>query len=502
MTTVLQYEDPLISLVKDPELNRSKEKSNELLTIINSFQSKDQHRIKKKCILGFQVLRDLERLQLRTKNWEFLSLDFSIESILNDDRISDAKSKFNREIAKKVLSNCVEMHELINEMTDEIEDINRFIKSMNTFEYISDPGTILTQLTLRTINLKNKLSDELTILYSKLKLINIGIDLERLLENCDFEKFNETTIENYRDFINQLLRQLNDAIKLNDSIEILECIEIVNDVEQMFESISLDNRYLKETEEPLHHESDIETFDISLESSSDETPKLFERRRRLSLSSVSTSTSMLQKTTLQDELPHLMSAFDMAKNVEEEVRELRTPKTKQSVSPQSSSFMERSNKPQHAQQQQQQQQKSQHKQKTVYFGPSLPPSQQQHAIPQQETFIPTLPNSYMFDNNSSILGRFGIKPQVIHLDTILKTPTSLSPLSSPPTSSSQLFLKPALDISQQQEKNSTSAIIGINSVWNHRKNNTLTETNLNRFNNNDIALSLKQLRVNEEDEVD
>lgn len=387
MTSILAYQDPLINLVKDPELNRSKEKTNRLLALINGFQSGDYTKIKKKCILGFQVLRDLEKLELRTKNWEFMSLDFSIESILNDDRISETKSKFNREIAKKVLSNCIEMHRSINSLTYEINTINSFIQTMSTLQYISDAGTILTQLSLRTLELKNKLLDNLTILYSKLKLINIGIDLETLLENCNFEKFDKSTIQSYREFVNQLLRQLKDAIKENDSIEIMECIDIVNDVEQMFEAISVDeSKFIKE--EPY-------------------------RERELSISS--TSTNSLQKTTLQDEMPNLLAAFDTLKNVEEEIREIRHPKsTSSSMSStgfdlSSSGIMANSSMSSSSSST-----STAMASKPVHFGPLLP-SVIHNQPPQEEILAPVLSHSYIFDN--SLLNKLGIRPQVISVET-------------------------------------------------------------------------------------
>ncbi|ODV97731.1 hypothetical protein PACTADRAFT_236 [Pachysolen tannophilus NRRL Y-2460] len=342
-TTLQPYIDPIISLVKDPDLNRDKAKSNQLLDIINGFAPDDRD-VKKNCILGFQVLRDLEKLEMRTlQHWEFKSLHYSITLT---DRI-------NKDLIKKILNNCVETNEFLANISEEINELNGFLKKLDIFQYLSDAGTLLTALTLRIIDLKNKINDFISVNYAKARLINIGIDLEELVisnnkenggnGNSNHTLLNESTINSYKSFIGQLLKQLNNSIESNDNIGIMECIQIINDVEQMFHSMSSaaiegnkdSNLAITQNETQINKEEENQEDQEDQEDDDDEevhpyTPghlhapvghSAAKLKRRSSLSSIS-SVNSLTKTTLKEEMPNLLSAFQNAAKVETELRDI------------------------------------------------------------------------------------------------------------------------------------------------------------------------------------
>ncbi|GMF02691.1 unnamed protein product [Ambrosiozyma monospora] len=233
---------------------------------------------------------------------------------------------------------------------------------MSPLQRISDPGTILTELSLRVIKLKNTLSDEISIHYSKARLVTIGIALEKLIDDEDRTSaadpdddgvITEETVNNYKNFINNLLLQLNDCVSNGDTIGAMECISIVNDVEKMFESMRIQKLQAQQQKrimasEPLEKVSSYpgltrsetplsSSFDDTLYSGADEfdeydenaemnkslsTIKIGQRRqKRYTDDGIEfDESSSLQKTTISAALPGLMSAFEEAKATEEELR--------------------------------------------------------------------------------------------------------------------------------------------------------------------------------------
>ncbi|GMF98691.1 unnamed protein product [[Candida] boidinii] len=170
------------------------------------------------------------------------------------------------------------MHNLLVELSIEIDELNEFSKKISPLQRISDPGTILTELGLRIIKLKNDLDDHISVQYSKARLVNIGIDLENLIyklklddenfikefgedavlsnnnsnndpsnNNISSNGLSEETVQSYKNFINTLLQQLSDSVNNKDTIEVMECISVVNDVEKMFETMK--TQQLSEREE-------------------------------------------------------------------------------------------------------------------------------------------------------------------------------------------------------------------------------------------------------------
>ncbi|GMG52207.1 unnamed protein product [Ambrosiozyma monospora] len=381
---LLLYSDPLIQLLKDPNLNKEKEKTKELIQIINEITDVQ---VKAWCIESFEILRDLEKIELKLNNWEFQTLDFNLEiqtkelqkkQLLQQQQTSSPKKqrspdsvfaaeseelekrKINSELAKRVSNHCLELHKLLAELSIEIDELNSFNRQMSPLQRISDPGTILTELSLRVIKLKNTLSDEISIHYSKARLVTIGIALEKLIDDEDRTSsadsdddgvITEETVNNYKNFINNLLLQLNECVSNGDTIGAMECISIVNDVEKMFESMRIQKLQAQQqkrlmSSEPLEKVSSYpgltrsetplsSSFDDTLYSGEfDEYDENAEMNKSLSTIKIGQrrqkrynddgiefdESSSLQKTTISAELPGLMSAFEEAKATEEELR--------------------------------------------------------------------------------------------------------------------------------------------------------------------------------------
>ncbi|KAG7710432.1 hypothetical protein KL950_001345 [Ogataea haglerorum] len=337
METLAPYIDPLIQLLKDTELNKDKCKSSELIRHINSI---NDHEIKTWCIQSFEILKDLETIELNIYNWEFQTLEFKLSQSLILDEEDQRKRTFNSRLARKVANNCLELHKNLQQLGIEIDEVNAGARFMTPLQRISDPGTILTELMLRVMKLRSGLIDQVSIHYSKAKLVNIGIDLENLIyeeEDRKYGDITEETVINYKLFINNLLQQINDCISTGDTIGAMECISIVAEVEKMFEAMKLDR--LSRQRERLLSSPEFTSDELgerpdSPASSSitmsetlcgdDENPEKADYLKRAKTerfrSFHAAHNSSLHKTTLTEKLPFLMHAFEEARSIEEDIR--------------------------------------------------------------------------------------------------------------------------------------------------------------------------------------
>ncbi|CCE79696.1 Piso0_001780 [Millerozyma farinosa CBS 7064] len=368
------YEDDILSLAQDPDLNREKSKTQQLIKVIRGFPP-TVRRISKLCSLSFSVLQKLEELELNLKNWAFISLE--INSANHFDAKNEIEIKeFNNVISVKVLNDCREYNSRLQRICLDIDYVTKGSRMLTPIEYISDSGTLLTSLLLRNIKLKEELADKLTIAYSKATLITIGTELEEML----LTEEDISTVSTYKGFVASLLKQLNAAIESEDHSSKYECLGVINDMEKMFQAFKLekvrqeatDNVLIDKEYVDVHHDPDTydsngpnkhdninneydnqDKYKHSEEENENETeteygynsdmatsygsiynPPLIHSitksaattpqnsmhltKRRDSLSSYSGS-AVLQKSTLSDELPYLMSAFDSARNFEEDI---------------------------------------------------------------------------------------------------------------------------------------------------------------------------------------
>ncbi|KAG7708539.1 hypothetical protein KL914_002265 [Ogataea haglerorum] len=362
METLAPYIDPLIQLLKDTELNKDKCKSSELIRHINSI---NDHEIKTWCIQSFEILKDLETIELNIYNWEFQTLEFKLSQSLILDEEDQRKRTFNSRLARKVANNCLELHKNLQQLGIEIDEVNAGARFMTPLQRISDPGTILTELMLRVMKLRSGLIDQVSIHYSKAKLVNIGIDLENLIyeeEDRKYGDITEETVINYKLFINNLLQQINDCISTGDTIGAMECISIVAEVEKMFEAMKLDRlsrqreRLLsspESTSDELGERPDSPASSSITMSETlcgdDENPEKADYLKRAKTerfrSFHAAHNSSLHKTTLTEKLPFLMHAFEEARSIEEDIRgvmessEIKVTDRKQKeLSPRSTAF--------------------------------------------------------------------------------------------------------------------------------------------------------------------
>lgn len=427
------YNDPILELARDPALNKEKGKTSKLLLLILGFPVAER-KVSRLCNLSLGILQALEKIELNLKNWAFMSLDINSANHF-DTSNSDEIKIFNNNVSLRVVTSCQELTVKLNKITADIDFITSALRSLSPLEYISDSGTLLTTLTLRAIKLKDELRDKVTIAYLKAKLITIGTDLETMLDDGSADQ--RTTVASYKQFVVSLLNQLNKAVEDDDTEDRNECLAVISDMEQMFDVFKLERLQQKQPPAPeptpaaapaqqpqlaldvpyllsppkFDSSDDYESSDDASTSQSmslytqpmvhsitkhngTKSPELsYVAKRRGSLSSF-TSSSILHKSTISEELPYLMSAFNLAKTIEEDVHHFK--------------------------------QDEQTPAKTVQQPTTPVPSAVKQFLPHK-THLPSkllysesqfiqkpfsTPGAYIYANDS-LLSKLGIKPQVV-----------------------------------------------------------------------------------------
>lgn len=432
------YDDPILALARDPNLNREKGKTSKIISLIQGFPIVER-KVSRLCQLSLTILQTLEKIELNLKNWAFMSLDMNSANHFDNTNTNEIKT-FNNNVSYRVIQSCRELTQKLNKITADLDFITTALRSLSPIEFISDSGTLLTSLTLRNIKLKDDLRDKVTVAYLKAKLITIGTDLEEMLVDGDDDQ--RATVESYKHFVVSLLGQLSDAVEGNDIEQRNECLAVINDMEQMFEVYKAERAQEKLEESAMIPESEnapasmqasdlhdpqqkyalVASTDYSdeYESSDDfsmshSTATLYiqptvhsitkhnpgpetgsmESTRRGSITSFA-SASALHKSTITEELPYLMSAFNLAKEIEEDVQhytEENHEKKKSASDHQTRQSLRESSQRQHF---------------TKSHLPQTPLYSDSQILHQP----PLTPGAYLYANHS-LLSKFGIRPQVI-----------------------------------------------------------------------------------------
>lgn len=491
-----EFEDPILCLARDPNLNKEKGKTSQLIQIIHNFPLTER-RISKLCQLSLTILQSLEKIELNLKNWQFLSLDINSSTHFDGDDENSHIKKFNNDIAVKVLLQCQDFQKKLHRISQDLDFITRSLRTLSPLEFILDSGTLLTQLTLRNIKLKDHLSDVITVAYLRAKLINIGTDLEEMLAHdvtCD-----QSVVGTYKGFVVSLLKQLNELIEQEDLSAKHECLAVISDMEKMFEAFKLEKlqeaaeaaeqereeyverevrRQIEQQKqqqqqqqqqllallqsahlkppvskeyvydsptntfsEPMDdgYDSDMASssmFSSSMYGSHHQPPTIHSITKTNSVNNstnisppgqvatrrdsvTSLSTSILHKTTISEEMPYLMSAFDLARNFGQDISHYK-PKDEDennkdtasniSSAGSSSAGSSFSTTPSAA---------TTSTSPPSSHSPHFPHSKLASSSPlySESTILKELPtaSSYLFSNNS-LLSKLGIKPQVITTD--------------------------------------------------------------------------------------
>lgn len=356
-----EYIDPVLSVIGKDDFNPKSIQS--LTTKFPSYYSK----ITSNCSIALKIYKSLLNLEYELNSWEFLTLKTSININFNFDSNTNTRN-FDIKIAKKVIEKCNFIDDEINKLNFKIKIVINFISGLTIQEYISDPGTLLLKIYFKLLNLKNSILEKISISFTKSKLLIINFELKQITNMIESQENPlvgidtnfQATLESYKDFVTILINQLDNAVNEKDTDQIQECLGILNDVESMYDSVRMNFFYTEELNEweqeqqLLLQEKELEESfsnsspspspqtifngDFSEDSieesnqyskfsnlhSSQELPNHHHHHlsRRGSISSTSSSIATFnsrQPTTITEELPYLLQAFDEAKQLEQEL---------------------------------------------------------------------------------------------------------------------------------------------------------------------------------------
>lgn len=291
--------DPVLALAFDPELNRAKSKTSQVVRLIQNF-AVSERKVSRLCQLALKILQALEKMELTLKNWIFVLLDYTSDSHFDEGKSSEERA-FNLGVSVQVTALCQELTAKLNKITADVDFVTRALRALAPADLVSDSGALLTLLLLRSIKLKDALREKILVAYLKAKLISMGTELEAMVDELH-------TVASYKRFVVCLLRQLTEAVDANSAEDKTECFAVISDMEQMFEVYKVEQLAATQAGIEYAHEPESE--------------------RRDSLSSMSSSNT-LQKSSITDELPYLLTAFSQAKSVQKDVSEVRSQKVEE-----------------------------------------------------------------------------------------------------------------------------------------------------------------------------
>lgn len=330
------FVDPLMDLLHSSDLNKEVTLSEKLLAYIEDISDA---KIRQWCIDSLTILRDLERIELKLHGWEFTTLDYRLDIEKHSTTNNDDDIKL--QLSRRVLKISLELYDQLNiEGQNIVIAIDRS-RMLSPRQLISDAGTILTELVLRLTKLREQLHKDISVGYSRAKLVIIGCELENMVRDVQYDdqistKLDPIMVNNYKQFVNTLLTQLEQSVTSGDTMSTMESIAIVNDVEKMFESMKQgqhgndtgikeadntnasndnsnqrnyqksDNITTQSKPQQTHDDYDYDS-EGTLVSPSGSLSSLKKTHRRTT-SSLRADTE-LTKTTITEQLPSLLSAF-------------------------------------------------------------------------------------------------------------------------------------------------------------------------------------------------
>lgn len=122
------YDDPILTLARDANLNKEKGKTAKLLLIIQGFPIAER-KVSRLCNLSLSILQALEKIDLNLKNWAFMSLDINSTNHFDNANPDEIKI-FNTNVSLRVISSCQELTVKLNKITADIDFITSALRSV------------------------------------------------------------------------------------------------------------------------------------------------------------------------------------------------------------------------------------------------------------------------------------------------------------------------------------------------------------------------------------
>ncbi|AOW05430.1 hypothetical protein B0I75DRAFT_134742 [Yarrowia lipolytica] len=296
--------------------------------IVKPFSARDAH----ECTMAFRILHTINANLKETQSWPFQLLRHcDLEHVTGKsswlDRIrkrpqkptseGGTKTAFNINIANKVHKQCGQMKTQMQQW--DIKHLQNVTgKLLTNGSFTSDASSVLITLVLRILSRYSELEEQLDLAMSRATLIKINYELtEKLSKELENQGEEEDEINPllvaYRSFVKQLLSELD-----TDSDNRQDLLQVVKDLEDMYKQYaastpkkssprkkSSTSRFptpstpKREASDPFDYmDSPTHTQTESFSSMSNSVNSLF-------------SSTSKASSTVSDELPNLLHAFDM-----------------------------------------------------------------------------------------------------------------------------------------------------------------------------------------------
>lgn len=275
-------------------------------------------------LISYRILSTLTKYLEETNSWTFC--------MLNNYDFQMNVRQFDLDVAI-VIGRRAE-HILSEIHSWNIPKLKKMVMGFTT--YYSDEATILTIIIFRIVSKYSDLEFTLQLALSRSTLIKINYEMTGLFSkfpggsdaagsdsNPELSSRNDELVSAYRKFVSQLLNEIENSPF--ESVQ-QELFQVVRDLKSMFSKFS-DSRVSKSLEDKFDEDDAFygearlpplpENDDLSLKymkPSLNRSSSGVQHKRSFSNSTMfSTNTAATNKTTISEELPNLLNAFDIVK---------------------------------------------------------------------------------------------------------------------------------------------------------------------------------------------
>ncbi|QLQ78846.1 hypothetical protein HG537_0B01940 [Torulaspora globosa] len=328
-----RYNDPIVSLFCERNVEGNLDEGAIRLWVEQQSQS---HEDIKNCEEALEIYTDLLKLEFYiAKSWDIRTLiqsvavKFELAETNLDPTVEQVHDDyFYRDIALKCIHDCDKLSNSLQKKQNRLDEIRRYLSSKRE-TILEDSSTFLLELWFTCRQKLCLMRDRVAAIFIRSKALMIDHELE------SFEhRLSDTTIlSSYRSFMKILIEQLQDSEISFDQSLFSECLQVFLDIEAMYNALNFnlildDNETLQDS---LMISSQSETnFDNNYNGqesnlwSSTSRNIVNDHSRTSSLSGSSSFSMMMDRTNLAKELPSLLTAFNNAKKMEQEIENVRT----------------------------------------------------------------------------------------------------------------------------------------------------------------------------------
>lgn len=291
----------------------------------------------KYCETVLKIYTDLLKTEFyMDKSWDIQTLTKSVlvkfELVANDQGLlnQSESDSFYRDIALKCIKDCDRLSQRLQKYQKNLDSIRTYLYSAQ-LRLLQDSLTCLLEIWFTCNKELSLLKNKVAGIFIRSKVLLIDQELESL----KFQLSDTTIISSYRSFMKILIEQLRDSEISRDQSTFDECLQVFLDIEAMYSSLNFnwlltDNKSLQDSlslsPQEVRHFEDNELDSISPYSMN----SLNEHSRSSSVSGSTEFSLMMERTNLSKELPSLLTAFNNAKRLEQEIENVRTtPATSQ-----------------------------------------------------------------------------------------------------------------------------------------------------------------------------